>query len=233
MLALREKLPAADGRQRLALQNKEGRNTAWQVYNLLGDRAWNAESLPQFEELAGVINIFGTVVETTITDSGFEEILRTSRTKGNVVTAYASLSQGTRKYLCLGSIPDERIKHSDGLTCVKDLFQKIDATASLAFPENAGEITGEIQATRKQAQDCCKEHADAHVIEVWPPLASEWDKLKINLGGGIDFMTWKSMLPGGIKDFKTLVEKSKDTLQKVSTTRLAAQTKSTQIVLST
>ena len=29
MLALREKLPAADGRQRLALQNKEGRNTAW------------------------------------------------------------------------------------------------------------------------------------------------------------------------------------------------------------
>ena len=110
----------------------------------------------------------------------------------------------------------------------------IDATASLAFLENAaGEITGEIQATRKQAQDCCKEHADAHVIEVWPPLASEWDKLKINLGGGIDFMTWKSMLPGGIKDFKTLVEKSKDTLQKVSTTRLAAQTKSTQIVFST
>ena len=135
--------------------------------------------------------------------------------------------------MCLGSILDERIKHSDGLTCAKDLFQKIDATASLAFPENAGEITGEIQAMRKQAQDCCKEHADAHVTEVWAPLASELAKLKINSGGGIDSMTWKSMLPGGIKDFKTLVEKSKDTLQKVSTTRLAAQTKSTQIVFST
>ena len=234
LLAIKDHLPPLNSGQRLCLQSKEDRNSAWQCFDLLSARSWVAPTSEEFGRCAEVIELFQNNVETSATDAGFMEILQKSQEKAHVVVAFNELVQANAQYTALGSIPSDRIKSSGSLDTVKHLMAKLDAVAALQLPEDTGEdLKGELNGIIGAGLEASKEHGDHHCKELWPGLAREWDKLKVDSGGGPQGNLWREMLPKEVKDFTALSEKTEHTLQKVETAKLAAQTKSVHLVFST
>ena len=232
LLQIKAALPAGDTRQRVSLSKVEDRNAAWQVFDLLSAKAWEASSLQDFIRFCEVIDGFANTVETTATDAGFEQILRVSKEKASIVKAVTELAASNQRYTALRTISGERIRSASGLEMIKELMKKVEAFHAMSMPEvQAAALSQEIQAIRTSADESIRDHGNKYTSEAWPEVQKLWEPLKISAGGGLQGKTWKQMLPTAkLKDFSELAEHAGLTLRKVDAQKLASETKACHTV---